>query len=226
VIYEIGGMGCCCDRKKRARAAAPPKRRRALAAGMAGFFTGPGLTAAATPAAFAPAIAAAAKAFESPLMTSAALYKAIVPELDRADKILAIAKTLKEKDNVARLPALTAAVAQLRAIRNAVKLRYNAAPNGLDPDAPAAKAAVTTILSWVSGVAAGQLTKSEAHVAAVKDLYTAPAKGLRWLLEQPLAALGLPPWILPVGALAVAGVYLAPAVMRAIGSSRSALKGT
>jgi hypothetical protein len=162
--------------------------------------------------------------FAKPL-TYAQLYKEIAPHLERTNRNVGIAKTMKLRPG--QLAELVAAAARLQKARNAAKVGYANTPNKIAGDLQAeAREAVLAPLRWLASLTGTALADSNARAALVKNaarnLVNAPGSIIAWAGEQATAGLkgfGLPGWLLPVGLVAaglvLVGPYVAPLVLAA-----------
>ena len=163
--------------------------------------------------------------FAKPL-TFAQLYKEIAPHLERANKFVATAKTMRSL-KPGQLAEIVAAAARLQRVRNAAKVGYANTPNTLAGDLQAeAREAALAPLRWLAALTGQLLKDSTARAQFVKDaakkVVNAPGSIIAWAGEQATAGLkgiGLPGWLLPVGlavaGLVVAGPYVMPLVLAA-----------
>lgn len=158
-------------------------------------------------------------------MTNMALYKAVQPELDRADKFVAIARTMRNL-TPGRLDELLSAVSRLRGVRNRAKVRYANTPNNLasGDDVTEARSAAIGPIRWVAAIAGQTLTASNARAefvrTALKNAKAAPGDALAWGLDSIARALHVPTWLIPVAAVSLVGLYVAPFAARQIRRAR------
>lgn len=163
--------------------------------------------------------------FGKPL-TYAQLYKELAPHLERTNRNVGIAKTMKLRPG--QLAELVAAAARLQTVRNKAKVGYANTPNKLAGDLQAeAREAVLAPLRWLASLTGTALASSNARVELVKGLtkkaINAPGDILAWAAEQakkPLKELGLPGWLLPVGLVVVGLVLVGPYVMPLVMAAR------
>lgn len=168
--------------------------------------------------------------FGKPL-TFAQLYREIPPHLERTNRNVGIAKTMKLRPG--QLAELVAAAARLQRVRNAAKVGYANSPNkpaGALQDE--AREAVLAPLRWLGGLTGAALASSDARAELVKSLakkaVNAPGSIIAWAGEQATAGLkgfGLPGWLLPVGLVVVGLVVAGPYVLPLVAAARATRRG-
>jgi hypothetical protein len=160
--------------------------------------------------------------FARPL-TFAQLYKELAPHLERTNRNVGIAKTMKLRPG--QLAELVAAAARLQKLRNAAKVGYVNTPNKPAGDLQAeAREAVLAPLRWLASLTGTALARSNADVQFVKDIanrvVNAPGDLVAWARQQAAHGLGLPDWALPVAAVAVGLLLLGPYVLPLVAAAR------